>query len=71
MPQNILLTIADRFKGRERIAKHPRTGKWHGIDTVLRCPVTDGYTTKDEAREAWRLWNAQMVGDVATRSHNV
>lgn len=35
------------------VAKHPKNGLYYGIDNVLRCPVTDGFKTKQEAREAY------------------
>jgi hypothetical protein len=63
--------IAAKLRGREFVAKHPRTGKWHGMDRILRCPITEGYETKAEAEAAWRMEKAREIGDIATRSHKI
>lgn len=69
--RNALDELADKFKGSEFVAKHPKTGKWHGIDRVLRVPITDGFSSKDEAKMAWRYYNARAAGDIATQNLNV
>jgi len=65
---NIIDKIIDDFRCNNRrpwrIARHPHTGKWHAIDRVLRCPITDGHDTEEEAYEAWLLFEAH---DMACR----
>jgi hypothetical protein len=65
---NIKIKIADSLNGREYIAKHPRTGLWHGIDRYLQCPITDGYVDREQAKRAWRDNMASQIGDYATRN---
>ncbi len=59
--------IADLLQGREFVARHPRTGLWHGMDRVLRCPLTDGFKNKSDAKRAWRDVSASQIGDVMTQ----
>ena len=63
--------MADKFKGREFIAKSPKDGKWYGMDRVLRCPITSGCDTPEQAKTAWRMENARWAGDMATQSRNI
>lgn len=51
------------------VSQHPKTRFWHGIDSVLRTPVTKGYKNKKDAKDAWWLYTAQSAGDTATRSY--
>ncbi len=53
------------------VAKHPRTGKWWAIDRVLRSPVGRECNTKSEAEKEWYLFNASMIGDIATRDYSI
>lgn len=38
------------------VARHPRTGLWHAIDSVLRTPVSEGFKNKSDAEKAYREW---------------
>ncbi len=39
-------------------AQHPRTKLWHGIDVVLRSPITAGFENRDDAIRAAREYVA-------------
>ena len=57
---DIVSRVADKLKGKERVAKHPKTGKWHGIDSVLRTPISEvGHDNPDDAKAEWRNYMAR------------
>jgi len=67
----VITELAERFKGREWIAQHPHNKQWYGIDSVLRCPITEGYKDKEKAREAIRIHMAYVAMETATRKQRL
>jgi len=67
----VITELADQFKGREWIAQHPRNNQWYGIDNVLRCPITEGYATRNGAKEAIRIHMAYVAMETATRKQRL
>ena len=70
---NIYKTVSDRVRAKFKpfVAKHPETGKWHGICKVLRSPNTIGFKRKKDAIEAWYSYEATAICDISTRQNQL
>ena len=71
--QNIYKTVSDRVRDKFKpfVAKHPKTGKWHGICKVLRSPNTIGFDKKKDAIEAWYRYETTAICDISTRQNQL
>jgi hypothetical protein len=49
------------------VAKNPKDGLFYGIDRVLRCPITDGSATRQDAERALEILQRQAEGDIRNR----
>lgn len=51
------------------VAQHPKTGKWHAIDPVMRWPLGEASDTREDAILVWREQMAvTMAATAAARS---